>query len=213
MAHRRLVLSAERNQRGQVLTSVLAAVSVIVLIGAVVGLFAGRDSEDNSKAAGAGSTNTPWATKSTATPTTTPKASLNNRPAKEPLKQPSKKPTKEPTKQPTKKPTKDLQQPTKKPTKQSPPPIPDVYVEVYNNAGITGLAAETAARLQDAGWQVVATDNWYGDIPQSTVYYPSHLQAEAQQLARALGITRTWPAVSPMNFDRLTVILTSDYSG
>ena len=208
MARHGLVLSAERNQRGQVLTSVLAAVSVIVLIGAVVGLFAGGDSEDTSKAAGAAPTSTPSATESTATPTRTPKASPDKRPTKEPTKQPTKE-----SQQPTKKPTKDSQQPTKKPTKQSPPPIPDVYVEVYNNAGITGLAAETAARLQDAGWQVVATDNWYGDIPQSTVYYPSHLQAEAQQLARALGITRTWPAVSPMNFDRLTVILTSDYSG
>lgn len=85
----------------------------------------------------------------------------------------------------------------------------DTYVEVYNNSGITGLAGATAKKISAAGWQVVGSDNWYGTIPENTVYYPERLHAEAKLLARDLGITRLHPAISPMRFDRLTVILTS----
>ncbi len=81
------------------------------------------------------------------------------------------------------------------------------YVEVYNNSGISGLAGDTAATLQDSGWRVVATDNWYGQIPGSTVYYPSQLEAQARLLARDVGVSRLHAAVAPMSFDRLTVIL------
>lgn len=84
------------------------------------------------------------------------------------------------------------------------------YVEVYNNSGITGLAGETAATLQDTGWQVVATDNWYGEIPSNTVYHSDGLAVQALLLAGDLGIDRIQPAVAPMRFDRLTVILTAE---
>jgi hypothetical protein len=83
-----------------------------------------------------------------------------------------------------------------------------IYVEVYNNSGITGLAGRVAARASDAGWQVVGSDNWYGTVPASTVYYPQRLKAEAKVLALDLGIRRLAPAVDPMRLDRLTVILT-----
>ena len=83
-----------------------------------------------------------------------------------------------------------------------------VYVEVYNNSGISGLAGRTAKRARGAGWQVVGSDNWYGTIPTSTVYYPKRLDAEARLLARDLGIHRLKPAIAPMRMDRLTVILT-----
>lgn len=86
----------------------------------------------------------------------------------------------------------------------------DVYVEVYNNSGISGLAGATAGKLSGAGWQVVGSDNWYGTIPASTVYYPERLHAAAKLLARDIGIARLKPAISPMRFDRLTVILTAD---
>jgi hypothetical protein len=86
----------------------------------------------------------------------------------------------------------------------------EVYVEVYNNSGISGLAGTTATRISGAGWQVVGSGNWYGTIPQSTVYFPERLRAAARMLARDLGIERTKPAISPMRFDRLTVILTTD---
>ena len=87
-----------------------------------------------------------------------------------------------------------------------------VFVEVYNNSGISGLAGTTASTIAGAGWQVVGSDNWYGTIPASTVYYPDRLEKPARLLAKDLGIRRVKPAISPMRLDRLTVILTADYS-
>lgn len=88
-----------------------------------------------------------------------------------------------------------------------------VFVEVYNNSGIRGLAAETADEASAAGWQVVGSDNWVGTIPSTTVYFPERLEREAALLAEDLGITRVMPAVDPMRGDRLTVILTADQAG
>lgn len=85
-----------------------------------------------------------------------------------------------------------------------------IYVEVYNNSGITGLAGRVAGRASDAGWQVVGSDNWYGTIATSTVYYPKRLKAAAKVLALDLGIHKVAPAVDPMRLDRLTVILTAN---
>ncbi|MBD8868399.1 LytR C-terminal domain-containing protein [Nocardioides donggukensis] len=84
----------------------------------------------------------------------------------------------------------------------------EVYVEVYNNSGIAGLAGRTATEAADAGWKVVGSDNWFGTIPASTVYYPERLEPAAKLLAKDLGIARLNPAVAPMRLDRLTVILT-----
>jgi hypothetical protein len=108
------------------------------------------------------------------------------------------------------------------PTIVTPPPIaPDpekqkpafergkVYVEVYNNSGVQGLAGQVATKASSIGWQVVGSDNWYGTIPASTVYYPERLRRAARQLALDLGIKRVLPAVDPMRGDRLTVILTA----
>ena len=85
----------------------------------------------------------------------------------------------------------------------------DVYVSVFNNSNVTGLASATAGRIGGAGWQVVGTDNWYGTIPATTVYYPPKLERAAHMLGKDLGITRVMPAVDPMSMDRLTVILTA----
>ena len=85
-----------------------------------------------------------------------------------------------------------------------------VYVEVYNNSGITGLAGRIGQQASTAGWQVVGSDNWYGTIPASTVYFPPRLRDAAKVLALDLGIHRVQPAIDPMRLDRLTVILTAD---
>ncbi|WP_307828055.1 LytR C-terminal domain-containing protein [Nocardioides sp. SYSU D00038] len=97
-----------------------------------------------------------------------------------------------------------------RPAKPEPPAVVrgKVYVEVYNNSGVTGLAGQVATRVKAAGWQVVGTDNWYGTIPDTTVYFPPRLKAAAKQLALDLGVKRTAPAVDPMRGDRLTLILT-----
>ena len=115
-------------------------------------------------------------------------------------------PTPTVTKTPTTKPS-----PTTKPDPEPAIKRGEVFVEVYNNSGIKGLAASTAARASGAGWNVVGSDNWYGTIPASTVYYPQRLSDAARALAKDLGIKRLQRAVDPMRFDRLTVILTGDY--
>ena len=85
------------------------------------------------------------------------------------------------------------------------------YVAIFNNSNVKGLAGKTATRAQAAGWNVVGTDNWYGTVDASTVYYAPRLKAAGQLLAKNLGIVRVKPAIAPMRFDRLTVILTGDY--
>jgi hypothetical protein len=104
--------------------------------------------------------------------------------------------------------------PTKKAKPKKKEPVVkrgQVYVEVYNNSGITGLAGRIAAKASSAGWQVVGADNWYGTIPATTVYFPPRLRAAAEVLALDLGIRRTQPAIEgPMRLDRLTVVLTAD---
>lgn len=89
------------------------------------------------------------------------------------------------------------------------PPARTATVDVYNNSAVTGLAAQTSAALRGLGWTVGNEDNWYGDIPENTVYYPAALADQAEQLAADLGVARVRPAVSPMSFERLTLILTA----
>jgi hypothetical protein len=83
-----------------------------------------------------------------------------------------------------------------------------VVVEVFNNSSVSGLAGQVAGQAAHAGWQVVGSDNWYGTIPASTVYFPPRLAKAGHQLALDLGIHRVMPSVTPMRLDRLTVILT-----
>jgi hypothetical protein len=103
------------------------------------------------------------------------------------------------------KPTPKTHQPAKPQVDRS-----KVIVQVFNNSHISGLAGRVAGRATDAGWQVVGSDNWYGTIPTSTVYYPARLKAAGRLLALDLGIHRSMPAVAPMRLDRLTVILTGE---
>lgn len=86
-------------------------------------------------------------------------------------------------------------------------------VAIYNDSNIRGLAARTATKAQTVGWKVVTTSQWYGTVAASTVYYPPSMKAAAQQLATDLGITAVKAAVSPMQMDQLTVILTATYGG
>ncbi|QZY30934.1 LytR C-terminal domain-containing protein [Nocardioides coralli] len=108
-------------------------------------------------------------------------------------------------------PTPTQQLPSAKPEKIRPQVVRgDVYVEVYNNSGITGLAGRYAGTATEVGWQVVGSDNWYGTVTASTVYYPARLEAAGKLLALDLGIKRVVPAIDSMRLDRLTVVLTGD---
>jgi len=100
----------------------------------------------------------------------------------------------------------------KKTKKPQPVKRGKVYVEVFNNSRIKGLAATVSGQASKVGWNVVGADNWYGSIPATTVYYPQRLKAAGKQLALDLGIHRTAPSIDPMKMDRLTVILTGPLS-
>ncbi len=88
----------------------------------------------------------------------------------------------------------------------------ETYVVVFNNTRVKGLAGGVADKAKTAGWNVVGSDNWYGTVDGTTVYFPPRLRAAGQALARDLGIRKVQPAEEPMSFDRLTVILTDDYA-
>ncbi|HNA98219.1 MAG TPA: LytR C-terminal domain-containing protein [Marmoricola sp.] len=104
-------------------------------------------------------------------------------------------------------------EPSPSPTQTAVPPIKrrQTMVEIFNNSRVKGLAAATAEKAKLAGWNVIGTDNWYGTMDSTTVYYPPGLQPVAQALATDLGIKKLKPAIAPMRLDRLTVILTADY--
>jgi hypothetical protein len=101
-------------------------------------------------------------------------------------------------------------------TSVAPKPKPikrgEVFVEVFNNTRTKGLAGGVADKAKAAGWNVVGSDNWYGTVDGTSVYYPPRLKDAARALGRDLGIKHVRPAEEPMRFDRVTVILTDDYS-
>ncbi len=86
--------------------------------------------------------------------------------------------------------------------------VPQVPVYVFNQTSITGLAAQTGAELDTAGWNVVGVDNWIGTVPEDTVYFYPGDRAAADRLSHDFpGIGRVWPASAPMPAGALTVIL------
>jgi len=99
--------------------------------------------------------------------------------------------------------------------KPKPKPVKrgDTYVVIFNNTRVKGLAGGVASKAQAAGWNVVGSDNWYGTVDGTAVYYPPRLKRAAQELGFDLGIKRIKPSQEPMQFDRLTVILADDYHG
>lgn len=97
----------------------------------------------------------------------------------------------------------------KKAKKQPVDPSPDATVDVYNNSGITNLAASASEDVRSTGFSVGGVDNWYGAIPATTVYYPPGMEDQARLLAESLGVSRQLPAVDPMSSERLSLILTA----
>lgn len=191
-----------KDERGQVLSSLVAVLAVVAIVGGLLVLFGTRG---NDSVADEGK---PAATPSR-TPSTTPPAVTPSEPTLEPTTpaEPTPAPTTTATTQPT-------VAPTGVPTPATTvPPSERPAVEIYNNTGRKGLAQAVGGRAQQAGWTVTGADNWHGKIVTSTVYYPAGMQAEAAQLAQDLGIPRIKDALDNMKKDRLTVILTSEYSG
>jgi len=177
----------ERDERGLVLPSWLVAVSAAAVVLALVGFAVSGERDPDVTTA------------DDANPTSTPPDPQQKEKESPDADDDSKADRKEERAEPKQQRPEPDDEPVERRT---------AYVEVYNNSGITGLAGETTAALQDMGWPVVATDNWYGEIPADTVYHPAGLAGQAELLADDLGVGRIMPSVAPMRFDRLTVILT-----
>ncbi len=192
-------MSEQVRRRGRATPSWTLLGSVLVVAIAVLG-FLITASPDRTKQAAGGSfpTSTPQTPQQSETPLKSPP---DERPTTKPAEKPAQEPVEKPAEKLAEKPAEKAEYRAAKPR---------AYVEVFNNSTITGLAAEAADKLGGSGWDVVGTDDRYGDIPQSTVYYPQRLLGQAELLAGDLGTQRVMPAVDPMRLDRLTVILTGD---
>jgi hypothetical protein len=193
------MMRSRAGQAGQATPSVVAVVSVVAIVAAMVAFFAGTGDEAEVAA-------TPPAQE----PAATASGSPQDAPTATRTAEPADRAGGDRADGDRSKNDRKQQRRQRQPAPEPETGPPSVYVEVYNNTGIDGLAAARAAELQDAGWQVVGVDNWHGDIPSSTVYHPAGMESEAAELAEELGVARVRGAVAPMKFDRLTVILTPD---
>ncbi|MDX6259345.1 MAG: hypothetical protein QOH84_1033 [Kribbellaceae bacterium] len=201
-------MNRPQDEKGQVLSSLVAVLAVVAIVGGLLVLFGTRGNDsvaDSGKPAGR---TTPSVTPK---PSPKPSAPVSSAPSVELSSQPSTPPPVEPTApasvEPSGPPTAPPSAPASIPVTERP------AVEVYNNTPRKGLAEDVSVRARQAGWIVTGRDNWHGKIVASTVYFPAGMQAEANQLARDLGISRTKDALDNMKKDRLTVILTTDYAG
>ncbi|WP_433016342.1 LytR C-terminal domain-containing protein [Kribbella sp. CA-294648] len=213
-------MNRTQDEKGQVLSSLVAVLAVVAIVGGLLVLFGTRGNDSVADQPTPTEKSSPKATPSTSagkpsvtapstgptsapTPTPTPEA-----PTSGPPSVPSTEPTTEPSGVPSGKPTAP---PTAPPA--SIPASERPAVEVYNNTARKGLAEDVAIRARQSGWIVTGKDNWHGKIVTSTVYFPAGMQAEANQLAKDIGVGRTKEALPNMKKDRLSVILTTDYAG
>ncbi|MGY4772822.1 LytR C-terminal domain-containing protein (plasmid) [Kribbella sp. CWNU-51] len=205
------------DDRGQVLSSLVAVAAVVAIVAGLLVLF-GTRGHDSKADEPSGATTPKPSTKPTSGPSTIAASipgpsSKPTEPATTPTQPPSSTPTTAPTTEPS-------SQPTQPPATQAPatqpttiPPAERPAAEIYNNTPRKGLADSVAGRARQAGWTVAGADNWHGKIAESTVYYPPGMLVAANELARDIGVGRTKGALDNMKKDRLTVILTSDYAG
>ncbi len=176
-------MTGRRVQRGVVFPSPIVILSIVAVLMAAIAFVVTRGSDDGGREVAI-------TTRATDSSSTSGSADSTGDPTS--TDDPSETVTEEPTK------------PRKKLDRS------EVFVEVYNNTTISGLAGRVGSTATDVGWQVVGTDNWYGTVPSTTVYYPDRLKRAAKVLARDLGVERTSPAEGEMKLDRLTLILTGE---
>jgi LytR cell envelope-related transcriptional attenuator len=193
-------LTRPKDDKGQVLSSLVAVLAVVAIVAGLLVLFGTRRNDSNADESSGTSTPKPSVKPSTIA------ASVPKPTAEGTTSAPTTEPSNEPTSAPPATQPPATQQATI-------PPADRPAVEIYNNTQRKGLADSVAGRARQAGWTVSGADNWHGKIVGSTVYYPPGMADAAAVLARDIGISRTKDALDNMKKDRLTVILTSDYTG
>lgn len=111
--------------------------------------------------------------------------------------------------------------PTKKPKPTTSPQVVGVKIGVFNGAGVTGLAGDTALMLERKfGYDAVQVTDAPASVAQTTLYYRSPSdKAEAQELARlafkGLEIKIARLDATATNVDRpvqVAVYLGNDYA-
>lgn len=192
-AHRASPSGAPAASSSPLLLPLLSVVAVLAAMGLAAWMLmtAGDDEADTSPPTGAVSQPTGPAT---------------TQPTDEPSDQPSDQPSVQPTKDDDTK-DDDKKDDTKKDDEPSAQPVPQIAVYVFNQTTVSGLAAQTADRLEVLGWDVVGVDNWVGTVPEDTVYFYPGDRPAAELLAKAARIDRVWPASAPMPAGALTLIL------
>lgn len=101
----------------------------------------------------------------------------------------------------TEEPTEDIQQ--------------DVAIWIANGAGVSGLAADTAANLNDEGFSNTTTADYAGTEPATTtLYYESaELLPTAQTIADVLGISQVVESADATGDVAIAIVLRSDFAG
>lgn len=100
-------------------------------------------------------------------------------------------------------------------TAEEPAAEPDLAtrVMVLNSTSIAGLAGQGRDALEAAGWTDVATGNFSGTLPGSTVFYGEDdpvLEASARAVAEELGIEKVEFDAEQAS-DPITVVLEADF--
>ena len=194
-----------KGDQGQVLSSLVAVAAVVAIVAGLLVLFGTRGHDNTADASSGATSPKPSAKPSTIAASVPEPSSKPTAPTTTPATSPSQAPSSTPTTSEVTQPP--ATEPTTIPAAERP------AAEIYNNTPRKGLADSVAGRARQAGWSVAGADNWHGKIAESTVYYPPGMLVAANQLARDIGVGRTKGALDNMKKDRLTVILTSDYTG
>ena len=102
--------------------------------------------------------------------------------------------------------------PTPTPTATPTPDVVKVPVVVLNQTIVSGLAARFQKELEAGGWAVSDIDDFRGNVPATTVYFPPGLRPAAKALmAQFPQVGRIRPAFPGISTTQLTVILGKDF--
>jgi hypothetical protein len=186
-----------------VLPSLIAVSAVVALVAGLIawrGQPAGEDAVNTASSTAPATTPAKAAAKS---PRPTAKASATAKATGEQTPEPEISPSYEPSPEDT--PTSD--------DATLPPSRRGTQVVVLNATRRSGLASRVADRLRADGWTIATVGNFRGSVPGTTVYYPDGDSEVAGLLAEDLpGATRVKPRFANLSRNRLTVVITDNYS-
>jgi LytR cell envelope-related transcriptional attenuator len=88
----------------------------------------------------------------------------------------------------------------------------DIRVQVLNDTDVSGLAADTAALLEEEGYQVPTVDDYQGDVERTTIFFRPPFRADAEALRDSMFPTAQLEEADPdLRGVDLTVVLAEDY--